>query len=474
MSGPTGWRSHRDAIAAALTDVVRAPLIVSDFGDYAKDESGAGEYRPDFVVRARTTAEVAAVMRIATQFGVPVVPRGAGSGKSGGCLAVAGGIVLSLAEMRAVREVSPENDLIVCEPGVILQDIQRLAEEHGRFYPPDPASLDWCTIGGNVAENAGGPRAYKYGVTRDYVLGLEVVLPSGEIIRTGRRSKKGVVGYDLTALLCGSEGTLGIITEVTLQVVPLPTSVETAFLTFGSVQAAIAAVDRISGRGHRPRTLELLDSVALAAMFENAPRLSASRGKGTHAGLIVELDGVGDLTQELTDLVDVAKSGDAFVAQDEGQRREIWGARRQVSTTLKRMGTHKLSEDIAVPRGHLAALVDQITAIAERHQLRHAAYGHAGDGNLHANFFWTDDAQKPAVDAALAETFAAAVALGGTISGEHGVGLLKREFVALEQSSGSISLQRRLKAVFDPAGILNPHKLFPSERNDAAASAWAK
>jgi glycolate oxidase len=240
--------------------------------------------------------------------------------------------------------------------------------------------------------------------------------------------------------------------------------VETTFITFASVQDAVAAVSRLAARGHRPRTLELLDTVALAAMYEHAPRLGGARA---HAALIVELDGVGDLTAELSEVVEVANGTEAFVAQDEVQRREIWGARRRVSETLKKMGTHKLSEDIAVPRGQLATLIARITAIAERHHLRHAAYGHAGDGNLHANFFWSDDAQRPAVDAALGETFQAAVALGGTISGEHGVGLLKREFVSLEQSPGAISLQRAVKRVFDPQGILNPHKMFPSERDAA-------
>ncbi len=464
---PPRWAGEKSAVASALAAAVKAQVIDQNFSDFCHDESGAGDYLPDFVVKAANTEEVAAVVKIANQHAVPLVARGGGSGKSGGCLAVAGGIVLSLADFNRIKEVRLEDDLMIVEPGVTTGAVQKTAEAEGRFYPPDPGALAWCTIGGNVAENAGGPRACKYGVTRDYVLGLEAVTGAGDIIRVGRRSKKGVVGYDLTSLLCGSEGTLAVITEITLQLVANPSQVVAAFLTYVDLSKALEATQRIAAAGFRPRVLELFDRTALAAFRSVLPRLPSGG-----AALLVELDGATALDAELERMAGVA-GGDAVLAPDSRAQNELWQARRHLSETLRKTAKHKLSEDICVPRGALAKMCDVLQGIADQHCLRHAAYGHAGDGNLHVNFFWDDEVQWPAVDAALKDTFKAALALGGTLSGEHGVGLLKREFLTWEQAPKVVSIERQLKAVFDPGAVLNPYKMFPSERQAELSKAFS-
>jgi glycolate oxidase len=348
------------------------------------------------------------------------------------------------------------------EPGVILAALQAEVERHGLFYPPDPNSVELCTIGGNVAENAGGPRALKYGVTRDYVLGLTVVVPTGEILRVGHRSIKGVAGYDLTALLVGSEGTLGIVTEVTLKLLPRPRHVATALVSFASVDAAARAVTRILTSGALPRCLELMDDVALAAAARTSPHRFPP---GAGAALILETDG-NDEEQVFAELVRTAElvredaSGDVVVAQGEAQRRDVWETRRYLSVNLKALHPLKLSEDVAVPRSRIPEMVARAKEIGARLGLAVATYGHAGDGNLHCNVLFDRAGERPAVDAAVAEILRAAVALGGTTTGEHGVGLAKRDFLELEQGREVVALERRLKALFDPLGILNPGKIF--------------
>ncbi len=456
-----------EAAVAELRGALPADRLIAGDADglepYGRDESDLGLFPPDAVVRVRTAEEVRTVFAVATRHRVPVVPIGARSGKSGGSLAVRGGIGVSLERMDRILEIRPEDLTARVEPGVITGRLQEAVEAHGLFYPPDPNSLDLCTLGGNVAENAGGPRALRYGVTREYVLGVTAVIPTGEILRLGRRTIKGVAGYDLTALLVGSEGTLGIVTEITLKLLPRPRHVGTALVVFGSVGDAARAVSRVLAQGVIPRCLELLDDVSLAAVARTAPgRFPAGAG----ALLLVETDGndpdqvLGEIAR-VADLVSAEARGEVLVAQDEAQRREIWEIRKYLSVNLRAVHPLKLSEDVAVPRSAIPALVERAKAAGAGRGLAVATYGHAGDGNLHCNVLYDTPAERPAVDAAVAEILRAAVDLGGTITGEHGVGLAKRDFLEYEQGPEVLALERRIKAVFDPLGILNPGKIFP-------------
>ncbi len=456
-----------EAAVAELRGALPADRLIAGDADglepYGRDESDLGLFPPDAVVRVRSAEEVRTVFAVATRHRVPVVPIGARSGKSGGSLAVRGGIGVSLERMDRILEIRPEDLTARVEPGVITGRLQEAVEAHGLFYPPDPNSLDLCTLGGNVAENAGGPRALRYGVTREYVLGVTAVIPTGEILRLGRRTIKGVAGYDLTALLVGSEGTLGVVTEITLKLLPRPRHVGTALVVFGSVGDAARAVSRVLAQGVIPRCLELLDDVSLAAVARTAPgRFPAGAG----ALLLVETDGndpdqvLGEIAR-VADLVSAEARGEVLVAQDEAQRREIWEIRKYLSVNLRAVHPLKLSEDVAVPRSAIPALVERAKAAGAGRGLAVATYGHAGDGNLHCNVLYDTPAERPAVDAAVAEILRAAVDLGGTITGEHGVGLAKRDFLEYEQGPEVLALERRIKAVFDPLGILNPGKIFP-------------
>ncbi|WP_242395000.1 FAD-binding oxidoreductase [Anaeromyxobacter oryzisoli] len=430
---------------------------------YGRDESELGTFPPNVAVAVESAEEVRTIFAVASRHRVPVVPVAARSGKSGGVLALQGGIAISLERMNRVLEISPDDLIARVQPGVNTGLLQAEVEKHGLFYPPDPNSLELCSIGGNVAENAGGPRALKYGVTREYVLGLTAVLPTGEIVRLGKRSIKGVAGYDLTALLVGSEGTLGIVTEITLKLLPRPRHVATGLVVFPSVAAAARAVTKVLTAGILPRCLELLDDVALAAAARtSAYRFPADAG----AALLVETDGndADAVFGELVRLAEVVQSdaqGDVIVAQNEAQRRDIWETRRYLSVNLKTLHPLKLSEDVAVPRSRIPEMVERAKAVGARLGLAVATYGHAGDGNLHCNVLFDRAEERPKVDEAVAEILRAAVDLGGTITGEHGVGLAKRDFLAYEQGEAVVALERRLKAVFDPLGLLNPGKIFP-------------
>ena len=435
---------------------------------YGRDESDLGVFPPDGVVLVESAEEVQRLFAVATRHRVPVIPIAARSGKSGGSLAVRGGIGVSLERMNRILEVRPEDLTARVEPGVITGALQAEVERQGLFYPPDPNSLDLCTIGGNVAENAGGPRALKYGVTREYVLGLTAVVPTGEILRTGRRTIKGVAGYDVTALLVGSEGTLAIVTEVTLKLIPRPRAVATALVCFEDVATAARAVSRVLAQGVLPRCLELIDDVSVQAIAKGSP---FQLPPGAGAALLLETDG-SDPDQVLAEMARAAEAvqgdaaGEVIVAQNESQRRDIWETRKYLSVSLRQLRPHKLSEDIAVPRSKIPEMVALSREIGKRHGLLVATYGHAGDGNLHANVLFASEGERPRVEAAVAEILRAAVDLGGTITGEHGVGLAKRDFIEYEQGRELVALQRRLKAVFDPFGILNPGKIFPENPPD--------
>jgi glycolate oxidase len=429
--------------------------------DYGHDESDLGTTPADLVVLAESTAQVSHVLRTAQVHRVPVTPCGARSGKSGGSMPVDGGVVLSLERMKAIKRLSVEDLTAVVEPGVITGELMQAAEAVGLFYPPDPNSWEWCTLGGNVAENAGGPRALKYGVTRDYVLGLEWVLPDGEVLRVGRQTIKGVAGYDLVGLFVGSEGTLGIATEITVQLLPRPKVVRTALLIFADLLSATRAVTAVLAGGILPRTLELLDDVSISAVdgrgFNFPP--------GTGAAVLAEVDGnqADAVFAELAQVGEIAAANGAtetLLAEGDAQRERLWAARRNLSTALRAVKRHKLSEDIAVPRSRIPEMVERLKAMGVELGLTVATYGHAGDGNLHANILFDSPSERPAVERALRRMAELALALGGTITGEHGVGLAKRTLLPLEQSPAVLQLQRKLKALLDPSGLLNPGKIF--------------
>ncbi len=429
---------------------------------FASDMSETVPTTPDGVVLAADADDVATCLRICEAHEVPVTPRGAGSGKTGGSVPVAGGIVLAVEGMRRVKGISREDLTVVVEPGVILGDLQALVEAEGLFYPPDPNSLAYCAIGGNVAENAGGPRAFKYGVTREYALACDAVLMGGTRIRAGKNTVKGVTGYDVMALLVGSEGTLGVFTELTLRLIPKPPAVATLMALFSDVRAAGRATSNIVAKGLVPRCLELCDSTALVALRNNGAPIDARAG----ALLLIEIDGDGDL-DPLLERVGEACVGagaiDVVVAQDSAQRARLWAARRDLSPAIRKMAKSKLSEDVVVPRSRVPQLLEACDRIRDEERVRMLSYGHAGDGNLHVNYLWDDDDDIPRVDKAIERTFRETIALGGTLSGEHGIGVLKAPFLHLEQSPELIALQRRIKSAFDPKGLLNPGKIFPAE-----------
>lgn len=436
---------------------------------HAHDDSDFHGKTPDAVVHAASTKDVAAVLEICERHGVPVTPRAGGTGRTGGAVPVEGGVVLATGAMNGILGIEKDDLLAVVQPGVVTAALHEAVEAEGLFYPPDPNSLATCMIGGNVAENAGGPRAFKYGVTREYVLGLETCLMGGRVVRSGKRTVKGVTGYDVTALLVGSEGTLGVFTEVTLKLVPRPREIATALALFRDVRAAADAVQRVIARGLVPRCMELMDSLTIEAMkrqgFTADPRAGAL--------LLAEIDGKADLDEEVAILGEALSEGDGTIdvvaAQDAAQRARLWEARRMLSPATRKLAKYKLSEDVVVPRSKLVALLGEVDRIGEATGVRYLTYGHAGDGNMHVNFLWDDPSERPAVEAAIERLMRATVALGGTLSGEHGIGLSKRPYLPIEQSAELIALQEDVKRAFDPKGLLNPGKIFPDRGTGHAA-----
>ncbi|MCA9529630.1 MAG: FAD-binding protein [Myxococcales bacterium] len=450
------------AIARALGDdaVLRDPDVRAS---YATDESEVPASTPAAVVRARSTEDVAAVMAAASEHRVPVTPRAGGTGRVGGAVPVEGGLVLSVERMDAVEHIERRDGIAVVQPGVVTGALHAAVEAEGLFYPPDPNSLGSCALGGNIAANAGGPRAFKYGVTRQYVLGLTVVLPDGTVVSLGRRTAKGVTGYDLTALMVGSEGTLGVVTEAIVRLIPKPESVHTLMVFLADDQDIAGAVDEALSRRIVPSCVELLDAGALDIVSRQA---GLAVPRGASAMLLMELDGddavVPGQLETVGNALDDRGAVEVLVAQNASERERLWAARRELSHSFRKEAAFKLSEDVVVPRTKLAALLGRCRAIAEEHAITMPSYGHAGDGNLHVNFLWDDPGARPRVDDAIKALFEAVVQMGGTLSGEHGIGVLKAPYLPLEQSAALIALQERVKGVFDPEGIMNPGKIFPA------------
>ncbi len=426
------------------------------------------KYLPDLIVFPGNPGQISEILKLANEMKFPVIPRGAGTGFTGGTLPVEGGVVLVLAKMNRILKIDPENLLIVVEPGVVTFDLQQEVERIGLFYPPDPASLKSSTIGGNVAECAGGPRAVKYGVTKDYVLGLEIVLPTGEILSTGVQTVKGVVGYDLTRLLVGSEGTLGIITKIILRLLPLPKAKRTMLAIFPEIEGAANAVSQIISSRIIPTTLEFMDNAAIRCVEDYL-----HMGLPVNAGalLIIEVDGapeaIGPEIQDIQKICQANRAIEAKVAKDNQEAEDLWKARRSVSPAVVKLNPTKINEDITVPRSKVAEILRRAEGIAKKHNLIIVNFGHAGDGNIHVNLMI--DKKKPGEEerahAAVEEIFAATLELGGTLSGEHGTGTTKAPYVPMELGDLGVEVMKRIKKVFDPNNILNPGKMFPKSKN---------
>jgi glycolate oxidase len=422
------------------------------------------EFLPDVVVHPANPEEVSKVLKLANRHGFPVFPRGAGSGFTGGSLPKAGGVVLVVTRMNRILRIDTENLIAEVEPGVVTEQFQIAVEKLGLFYPPDPASLKFSTLGGNVAENAGGPRCVKYGVTRDFVMGLEVVLPTGEIIRTGTETYKAVVGYDMSRLLCGSEGTLGVITKIIFKLLPLPEAKKTMLTIFDSIDGAAKAVSTIIGAKIIPTTLEFMDYATLQCVEK---RFNLGIPPEGRAVLLIEVDGDRDLIEKqaarIHDLIKPLGLVQFRAAKDNAESEELWRVRRLVSPSLRDINPTKYNEDIVVPRSKVPDVIRTIETIQQKYGIPIVNFGHAGDGNIHVNIMIDKDVpgMEEKAQGAIREVFQAALDLNGTMSGEHGVGLSKAPYIELELSPDQIAAMKAIKHALDPNNILNPGKMFP-------------
>ena len=432
---------------------------------YAYDAT-ARIYLPDAVVFPGNTQEISTILNLANSEGFFVIPRGSGSGMTGGSLAVNGGVILVMSHFNRILEIDKSNLVAHVEPGVVTGHFHRAVERMGLFYPPDPSSSEFATLGGNMAECAGGPRAVKYGVTRDYVLGLEAVLSTGEIIHTGVQTSKGVVGYDLTRLLIGSEGTLGIITKISLRLLPLPEAVSAMTAVFDKLDTAAETVSEIIRRGIIPRTIEFMDNASIRCVES---RLRIGLPVEAEALLLIEVDGKVQETERLIkQLKTVCMSSGAKrikIAESKEEIDNLWKARKAISPALFQYGPDKINEDIVVPRSKIPDMVRKINSLREETGLTMVSFGHAGDGNIHFNIMLDkkNKTELKKAEYAIDVLFDYTLELGGTISGEHGVGITKSAYIEKEIGSVELNLMKKIKEVFDPKGILNPGKIFPVE-----------
>lgn len=458
-----------EKIKPALAEIVGRDNYTENLIDLVSFSYDASEHthRPACGVWAQTTEQVSAVLKLAGTSAIPVIPRGAGTGLSGMAVPVRGGIVLDLSRMNQILRISIEDRLAIVQPGVIYSDLEKTLLPYGFFFPPDPASGKVSTLGGNVATNAGGVKGAKYGTTRDYVLALEVVLPDGRIMRSGSRAMKSVSGYDLTRLFVGSEGTLGVVTDITLKINPKPTAASTAMATFDNLEDAGHSVIEIMHSGIIPSVLEILGRHTIQAINQNTdlhlPEVDAL--------LLAETDGhtKEETEYQMNKIIAAFRSNnprELKQAASEAEAEELWKARKSAYAVLARIMTHFVLEDVTVPIGKVAHFLKGIEEIAKRRNLQIATFGHAGDGNLHPQILYDgyDRQQVERMEAASADLFQLAIDLGGTLTGEHGIGLSKAPYMALEHDQTAMDVMRSIKNLLDPGNILNPGKMALEEK----------
>ena len=457
-----------DRILEALTGIAGAANVSSSTVDRITHSFDATQQQwlPEVVVHPGSAEEISRIVRLANEERIPILPRGAGSGFTGGSLPIRGGIVLVLTRMNRILEIDTDNLIAVVEPGVVTGRLQKEVERLGLFYPPDPASKDFSTLGGNIAECAGGPRCVKYGVTRDYVLGLEVVTPTGSIIHTGGRTMKNVVGYDLTRLFVGSEGTLGIVTRIILRLLPQPEARKTMLVAFAAIDGAAQAVSAIIRGKIIPTTLEFMDASAIDCVRQAT---SLDLPADCRAVLIIEVDGdrsvLDGQAEKILEIIRPLGVLATRVAETAEESEAIWKVRRSISPSLRAMGPHKFNEDIVVPRSRVPAMIRALEAISHRFGVPIINFGHAGDGNIHVNVMV--DLKVPGMEATvqqvLDEIFRITVELDGAISGEHGIGTAKAAYIGMELDPATLAAMRAIKQALDPNNIMNPGKIFPDD-----------
>jgi glycolate oxidase subunit GlcD len=435
---------------------------------YAHDETEDLQFMPEVVLMPANTHEISQIMQYCNSKHIPVTPRAAGTGLSGGALPVHGGVLLSVERLNKILEIDENNLQIVTEPGVITQVLQEAVIEKGLYYPPDPASRGSCFIGGNIAENSGGPRAVKYGVVKDYVLNLEVVLPDGNIIWTGANVLKNSTGYNLTQLMVGSEGTLGIVTKIVLRLIPYPLFNSVLFVPFYDLSQAAKAVTAIFNGGIIPSALELMEREAIEMAIAYLKDVNIPLDDNIQAHLIIEIDGfdknqIMESCEKVYHILSGFDTGEILMAESEKEKEDIWRMRRIIGEAIKYFSVYK-EEDTVVPRAELPALLKGVKSICKQYEFRSVCFGHAGDGNLHVNILkdkMTEEKWNTGIKKGIREIFKLTKSLGGTISGEHGIGFVQKEFMDIVFSPVEIKLLKGIKQVFDPNNILNPGKIFP-------------
>ena len=453
-----------EKIKQALIEIVGEESYTDSLIDMVSFSYDASEHshRPTCAVWAESAEQISEILKLSNREKIPVIPRGAGTGLSGMAVPIEGGIVLDLSRMNSIMKISIEDRLSIVQPGVVYVDLEKALSPFGFFFPPDPASGKVSTLGGNVATNAGGLKGAKYGTTRDYVLGLQVVLPDGRIMRTGSKAMKSVSGYDLTRLFVGSEGTLGVVTEITLKINPKPTATSTALATFDSLEDAGRAINQIMHSGIIPSALEILGRETLAAINQNTD-LNLPEAD---AMLLAETDGY---TQEETDYqikkviqnFEENNAREVKRARTDKEVEDLWAARKSAYAVLARIKTHFVLEDVTVPMTNIAKLLEGVEEISKRHDIQIATFGHAGDGNLHPQILYDgyDPEQVRRMEEASADLFKLAIDLDGTLTGEHGIGLAKAPYMTLEHDPVAMDVMRHVKKMFDPNNILNPGKM---------------
>jgi glycolate oxidase len=458
------------SILEAIKSVVGADYFFTDqesFDKYGSDETEKLHYAPQVVVKPRKVEEIAALLKICNQYLIPVTPRGAGTGLTGGALPHLGGLVISMERFNSILEIDERNLQVTTEPGVITEVLQNAVKEKGLFYPPDPASKGSCFIGGNIAENSGGPKAVKYGVVKDYVLNLEIVLPTGEIIWTGSNVLKNATGYNLTQLIVGSEGTLGIVTKIVLRLIPHPKFDLLMLAPFNSLEKASEAVSAIFRAGITPSAMELMEieSIKLASKMCESTAIPITEDLAAH--LIIEVDGndIDVLMKEMEAIAEVLANfevGELYFADDAQQKNELWKIRRKANEVSVAAG-YTIEEDTVVPRAELPKLIKGVKALALDNGFKVVSYGHAGDGNLHIRInhpLYKKSHEHIEIQKILIEIFELVKSLGGTISGEHGIGLIQKPYMSVLFDEVTINIMRGIKKTFDPNHILNPGKIF--------------